>query len=203
MTGSPKADVRISVRKLSFFYGTTRALLDNDLDILDRKVTALIGPSGCGKSTHIRCYNRMYELYPGQHAEGEVLLDGQNILNPRVSALELRHRIGMIFQKPTPFPMSVFDNSAYVLRLRGGMTRHEGEGWVRRALVAGGCLAHPASGGAVAWRSQLKPLGALALAEGALLVHPRRPLRSLARFALALLTKAVAMLALPVAAVWS
>ncbi len=134
MTGKAAEDVRLSVRKLNFFYDGRQALFDNDLDVQDRKVTALIGPSGCGKSTHIRCYNRMYELYQGQRADGEIRLDGRNILDRGVSALELRHRVGMIFQKPTPFPMSVFDNIAYGLRLRGGMTRPAIEEKVERAL---------------------------------------------------------------------
>ena len=130
-------EAKISVRNLDFFYGDKQALFGNTLDIAKGRVTAFIGPSGCGKSTHIRCYNRMYELYPGHRAEGEVLMDGVNIIGDGVSALDLRHRIGMIFQKPTPFPMSVFDNVAYGLRLRGGMPKSELEGRVEAALKAG------------------------------------------------------------------
>ncbi|MDH5525717.1 MAG: phosphate ABC transporter ATP-binding protein PstB [Nitrospirota bacterium] len=125
---------KVSVRGLNFFYGEKQALMDNTLDIAEGKVTAFIGPSGCGKSTHIRTYNRMYDLYKGQRAEGEILMDGVNILSPEISSLELRHRIGMIFQKPTPFPMSVFDNVAYGLRLRGNMPKSELEGRVEQAL---------------------------------------------------------------------
>ncbi|MDH4229823.1 MAG: phosphate ABC transporter ATP-binding protein PstB [Nitrospirota bacterium] len=125
---------KVSVRGLNFFYGDKQALTDNTLDIAHGKVTAFIGPSGCGKSTHIRSYNRMYDLYKGQRAEGEILLDGVNILSPGVSSLELRHRIGMIFQRPTPFPMTVFDNVAYGLRLRGRIPRSDLAGRVEEAL---------------------------------------------------------------------
>jgi phosphate transport system ATP-binding protein len=130
----PVADPKIAVRGLNFFYDDKQALTDNTLDIARGKVTAFIGPSGCGKSTHIRTYNRMYELYKGQRATGEILMDGENILDPAIPALSLRHRIGMIFQKPTPFPMTVFDNVAYGLRLRGGLSRSELEGKVEEAL---------------------------------------------------------------------
>jgi phosphate transport system ATP-binding protein len=130
----PVADPKISVRGLNFYYDDKQALTDNSLDIARGRVTAFIGPSGCGKSTHIRTYNRMYELYKGQRATGEVRMDGVNILDPAIPALALRHRIGMIFQKPTPFPMTVFDNVAYGLRLRGGMSKSELEGRVEEAL---------------------------------------------------------------------
>jgi phosphate transport system ATP-binding protein len=128
------ADPKISVRGLNFYYGDKQALYDNSLDIARGKVTAFIGPSGCGKSTHIRTYNRMFDLYKGQRATGEIRMDDVNILSPQVPALHLRHRIGMIFQKPTPFPMSVFDNVAYGLRLRGRMPKSELEGRVEEAL---------------------------------------------------------------------
>lgn len=108
---------KIEAKKLSFFYGDHQALFENDLSIEANRITAVIGPSGCGKSTHLRIYNRIYELHRGQRAEGEVLLDGKNILDPDVDLLDLRRRVGMIFQKPTPFPMSVFDNVAYPIRL--------------------------------------------------------------------------------------
>jgi len=130
----PVADPKIAVRGLNFYYGGKQALMENTLDIARGRVTAFIGPSGCGKSTHIRTYNRMFELYKGQRATGEILLDGVNILDPAIPALSLRHRIGMIFQKPTPFPMTVFDNVAYGVRLRGGMSRSELEGRVEEAL---------------------------------------------------------------------
>jgi len=130
----PVADAKISVRGLNFYYDEKQALTDNTLDIARGRVTAFIGPSGCGKSTHIRTYNRMFELYKGQRATGEILMDGVNILDPAIPALSLRHRIGMIFQKPTPFPMTVFDNVAYGVRLRGGMSRSELEGRVEEAL---------------------------------------------------------------------
>ena len=120
-----KTNIKLSARNLSFYYGDTQALFDNNLDIHANRITAVIGPSGCGKSTHLRIYNRIFELYRNQRAEGEVLLDGKNILAPDVNLLELRHRIGMIFQKPTPFPMSIFDNVAYPLRLHFRMSARE------------------------------------------------------------------------------
>jgi phosphate transport system ATP-binding protein len=106
----------LSVRHLDFFYGKEQALFDNSLDIKTNRVTAVIGPSGCGKSTHIRTYNRIFELYRDQRAKGEVLFGGRNVLNGGTDLLDLRRRIGMIFQKPSPFPMTVFDNVAYGLR---------------------------------------------------------------------------------------
>ncbi|RJP77750.1 MAG: phosphate ABC transporter ATP-binding protein PstB [Candidatus Zixiibacteriota bacterium] len=109
--------VKISVRNLNFFYGKAQALFDNNIDILGNRITAIIGPSGCGKSTHIRTYNRIHELYRDQRANGQIIMGEQNILDPAVDAIELRRRIGMIFQKPSPFPMSIFDNVAYGLRV--------------------------------------------------------------------------------------
>jgi phosphate transport system ATP-binding protein len=126
--------VKVSARGLDFFYGNTQALFDNNLDIATNRVTAIIGPSGCGKSTHLRVYNRVYELYRDQRAEGEVLLDGVNILDPGYDIMELRRKIGMIFQKPTPFPMSVFDNVAYGLRLHYAMKKAEMADRVEEAL---------------------------------------------------------------------
>ena len=125
---------KIVTRNLNFFYGEHQALFDNNLSIEANKITAVIGPSGCGKSTHLRIYNRIYELHRGQRATGEVLLDGQNILSPDVDFLDLRRRVGMIFQKPTPFPMSVFDNVAYPLRLHFKMNRAEIAHRVEEAL---------------------------------------------------------------------
>jgi len=128
------AETKISVRKLNFFYGSKQVLFDNTLDIAANRVTAFIGPSGCGKSTHIRTYNRMFDLYKGHRAEGEVRLDGVNVLDPKLPALQLRHKVGMIFQKPTPFPMSIADNIAYGLRLHAKMSRSESEERVEKAL---------------------------------------------------------------------
>ena len=125
---------KIVARRLSFFYGAHQALFDNDLAVEANKITAVIGPSGCGKSTHLRVYNRIYELHRSQRATGEVLLDGENVLAPGVDLLELRRRVGMIFQKPTPFPMSVFDNVAYPLRLHFKMNRGEIAHRVEEAL---------------------------------------------------------------------
>ena len=108
---------KVSVEGLNFFYGETKALKDIDLPLYRAKVTAFIGPSGCGKSTLLRVLNRMYDLYPNQRAEGEVLLDGEDILSPKADLNLLRARIGMVFQKPTPFPMSIFENIAFGIRL--------------------------------------------------------------------------------------
>ncbi len=117
--------VRIAVRHLDFFYGEHQVLFDNCLDVYADCVTAIIGPSGSGKSTHIRVYNRIYELYPDQRATGQVLLDGENVLGQDVDVIALRKKVGMVFQKPTPFPMSVFDNVAYGLRLHYRLSRGE------------------------------------------------------------------------------
>ena len=127
-------NIKISVRNLNFYYGDHQALFDNRLDIPANTVTAVIGPSGCGKSTHLRIYNRIYELYRNQRATGEILLDGKNILAPDVDLLKLRRRVGMIFQKPTPFPMSIFDNVAYPLRLHYKIGRREIADRVEQAL---------------------------------------------------------------------
>ena len=108
---------KIQARGLNFYYGGFQALKNIDLEIPERKVTAFIGPSGCGKSTLLRTFNRMYALYPGQKATGEVLLDGQNILSPSQDLNRLRAKVGMVFQKPTPFPMSIYDNIAFGVKL--------------------------------------------------------------------------------------
>ncbi len=126
----------ISARRLNFWYGSHQALFENNLDIAPRKVTAVIGPSGCGKSTHIRVYNRIFEQYRGQRASGEVLLDGENLLSPRTDIIALRRKVGMIFQKPTPFPMSIFENVAYGVRLHFSFTRKELEQVVEQSLRA-------------------------------------------------------------------
>ncbi|HKJ63635.1 MAG TPA: phosphate ABC transporter ATP-binding protein PstB [Hyphomicrobiales bacterium] len=115
--GSQKQDTKVEIRDLNFYYGDSQALYDINLSLFDRKVTAFIGPSGCGKSTLLRILNRMYDLYPRQRADGEVLLDGENILGPNQDLNLLRARIGMVFQKPTPFPMSIYDNIAFGIRL--------------------------------------------------------------------------------------
>jgi phosphate transport system ATP-binding protein len=117
-TPQPSDITKISTRNLCFYYGDNQVLFDNNLEIAANRVTAIIGPSGCGKSTHIRAYNRIFELYRDQKATGEVLLDGVNVLSGEVDVLDLRKRIGMIFQKPSPFPMSIFDNVAYGIRLQ-------------------------------------------------------------------------------------
>ncbi len=125
---------KVATRHLNFFYGDNQALFDNNLDIAEHRVTAIIGPSGCGKSTHLRIYNRIFELYRDQRATGEVLLDGANIIDPHYDIMELRRKIGMIFQKPTPFPMSVFDNVAYGLKLHYSMKKSEMADRVEEAL---------------------------------------------------------------------
>lgn len=127
-------EVKVSVRGLNFFYGPRQALWDNHLEIYANQVTAIIGPSGCGKSTHLRIYNRIYELYPGHRAEGEVWLDGANILRPDQDLILLRRKVGMIFQKPTPFPLSIFENVAYGLRLHYRLSRRELNERVEAAL---------------------------------------------------------------------
>ena len=126
--------VKIATRGLNFYYDDQQALFDNNLEIAANKVTAIIGPSGCGKSTHLRAYNRIFELYRGQRVSGEVLLDGQNILDSSCDVLELRRKVGMIFQKPTPFPMSVFDNIAYGLKQHYHINRNELRDRVEKAL---------------------------------------------------------------------
>jgi phosphate transport system ATP-binding protein len=127
-------EARISTRNLNFFYGGHQALFDNNLEIASNRVTAIIGPSGCGKSTHIRVYNRIFELYGDQKASGEVILDGQNILTQVTDLLELRRRVGMIFQKPTPFPMSIFDNISFGLKLHYKLNKSETADRVEDAL---------------------------------------------------------------------
>jgi len=128
------AAAKIVVRDLNFYYGDARALKSIDLRLDTNKVTAFIGPSGCGKSTLLRVLNRMYDLYPRQRAEGEVLLDGQNILDPRVDLNLLRSRVGMVFQKPTPFPMSIYDNIAFGVRLYERPGKSELDDRVEEAL---------------------------------------------------------------------
>jgi phosphate transport system ATP-binding protein len=126
--------VRIDIRDLSFFYGANKALKNISMPLYDQKVTAFIGPSGCGKSTLLRVLNRIYELYPNQKAQGQVLLDGQNILTARQDLNLLRARIGMVFQKPTPFPMTIYDNIAYGIKLYEKMRKSELDDRVEDAL---------------------------------------------------------------------
>ncbi|MCA0404589.1 MAG: phosphate ABC transporter ATP-binding protein PstB [Proteobacteria bacterium] len=128
------APVRIAVKNLDFFYGENKALKNINLDFKDRHITALIGPSGCGKSTLLRIFNRICSLYPEQRAVGEILLDGYNILGPNVDVNELRSRVGMVFQKPTPFPMSIYDNVAFGIRLYEKPAKSELDGRVEAAL---------------------------------------------------------------------
>jgi phosphate transport system ATP-binding protein len=130
-TGPPM----IEIRRLNFYYGALQALRDIDTNLGDRTITALIGPSGCGKSTLLRVLNRMYALYPRQRAEGEVRIGGRDILGANVDVAELRYRVGMVFQKPTPFPMSVFENVAFGLRLAGGMRSADIKARVESALT--------------------------------------------------------------------
>ena len=132
-TGTAGA-VKFEVQHLNFYYGAAHALKDVSLTLGDRQITAFIGPSGCGKSTLLRVFNRMYALYPGHRATGDVLLDGEDILAPSVDVAELRFRVGMVFLKPTPFPMSIFDNVAFGLRLSRRISRAELTERVEEAL---------------------------------------------------------------------
>jgi phosphate transport system ATP-binding protein len=114
---------RIAISELDFFYGDNRALKGIKLDLPERQVTGMIGPSGCGKSTLLRVLNRMYDLYPGQHATGQAMMDGMNIIDPKVDINALRSRIGMVFQKPTPFPMTIYDNIAFGVKLHEKLSK--------------------------------------------------------------------------------
>ena len=125
---------KLSVRNLNFYYGSFHALKHVNLDIPQGKVTAFIGPSGCGKSTLLRTFNRMFELYPEQRAEGEILLDGENILRSKLDVSLIRAKVGMVFQKPTPFPMSIYDNIAFGVRLFENLPRVEMDERVEWAL---------------------------------------------------------------------
>ncbi|MBI2717285.1 MAG: phosphate ABC transporter ATP-binding protein PstB [Rhizobiales bacterium] len=128
--------VKMRARKLDFFYGDSQALKSVDLRLYEHKVTAIIGPSGCGKSTLLRVFNRIFELYPKQRAEGEVLLGGGNVLDRSVDVNLLRARVGMVFQKPTPFPLSIYDNIAFGIELYERLPRSELDGRVETALRA-------------------------------------------------------------------
>jgi phosphate transport system ATP-binding protein len=130
----PNTREKLSIRGLSFFYGEAKALDGIDLQLHERQVSALIGPSGCGKSTLLRALNRIYALYPNQRAEGEIWLDGENILRPEQDLNFLRAKIGMVFQKPTPFPMTIYENIAFGVRLYEKLSRAEMDERVERAL---------------------------------------------------------------------
>ena len=122
-SSSEIGEPRIEIRGLDFYYGAHKALKQINLKFPEKQVTGMIGPSGCGKSTLLRILNRMYDLYPGQRAEGQVLMDGQNIIDPKVDLNSLRARIGMVFQKPTPFPMSIYDNIAFGVKLHEKLSK--------------------------------------------------------------------------------
>jgi phosphate transport system ATP-binding protein len=124
-TASGLNPARIAIRGVDFYYGTNKALKGITLNLPEKQVTGMIGPSGCGKSTLLRVLNRMYDLYPGQRAEGEVLMDGENIIAPGIDLNQLRSRIGMVFQKPTPFPMSIYDNIAFGVKLHERLSKAE------------------------------------------------------------------------------
>ncbi|MDP2355980.1 MAG: phosphate ABC transporter ATP-binding protein PstB [Beijerinckiaceae bacterium] len=148
-TDSP---VKVDIRNLDFFYGDFRALKNINLGLAQNRVTAFIGPSGCGKSTLLRVLNRMYDLYPGQRAAGDVLLDGRNILDPREDINLLRARVGMVFQKPTPFPMTIYDNISFGIKLYEKLPKSELDGRVEAALK-----------GAALWKEVKDKLGASGL----------------------------------------
>lgn len=128
-------DTKIEVKNLNFYYGKFHAIKNVNMRIPRQKVTAFIGPSGCGKSTLLRTFNRMFELYPGQRAEGEINMDGENLLNTKTDISLLRARVGMVFQKPTPFPMSIYDNVAFGVRLFEKLSKSEMDERVEWALT--------------------------------------------------------------------
>jgi phosphate transport system ATP-binding protein len=131
----PPASPKMSIKGLDFFYGKFQGLKDINLDIAEGRVTAFIGPSGCGKSTLLRTLNRMYSLYPGQRAIGEIMFNGANILDPGTDLNMLRARVGMVFQKPTPFPMSIYDNIAFGVRLYETLSQRQMDERVEWALI--------------------------------------------------------------------
>ena len=128
---------RIAIRDLDFYYGSNQALKKIRLDLPDRQVTGMIGPSGCGQSTLLRVLNRMYDLYPGQRAVGKVMMDGENIIDPSVDLNSLRARIGMVFQKPTPFPMTIYDNIAFGVKLHEKLSKSAMDERVEWSLTRG------------------------------------------------------------------
>ena len=129
------ASPKLKITSLNFYYGGFQAIKNVSMDIPAGQVTAFIGPSGCGKSTLLRTFNRLYELYPGQRAEGEILLDGNDILDEKQDLTLLRAKVGMVFQKPTPFPMSIYDNIAFGVRLYENLNRHDMDDRVEWALT--------------------------------------------------------------------
>jgi len=133
-TPAGDAPVKVDIRHLSFFYGDTKALKDVSLPLYRNAVTAFIGPSGCGKSTLLRALNRIYDMYPNQRAEGEIFVDGENILDPKQDVNLLRAKLGMVFQKPTPFPMSIYENIAFGVRLYERLNKAEMDAKVEGAL---------------------------------------------------------------------
>jgi phosphate transport system ATP-binding protein len=137
VTAPAALNEKVSVRRLNFYYGAYRALADNNVNLYANTVTAFIGPSGCGKSTLLRVLNRIYDLYPNQRAEGEVILDGENILRPGQDINLLRAKVGMVFQKPTPFPMTIYENIAFGVRLYENPSKAELDQRVEEALRRG------------------------------------------------------------------
>ncbi|EAQ37423.1 phosphate transport system permease protein 1 [Nitrobacter sp. Nb-311A] len=133
----PDVPAKVAACNLNFYYGQHHALKNINLSIATNRVTAFIGPSGCGKSTLLRIFNRMYDLYPGQRVEGRVLLDNANILDPKLDLNLLRARVGMVFQKPTPFPMTIYENIAFGIRLYEKLSKSEMDGRVEKALRDG------------------------------------------------------------------
>ena len=131
----PNAAPKIKIEDLDFYYGENHALHKINMDVPDRRVTAMIGPSGCGKSTLLRVLNRMYDLYPGQRAVGKVLLDGENLVDAKAKPTVVRTRVGMVFQKPTPFPMSIYDNIAYGIRLHERLSKADMEARIEWCLT--------------------------------------------------------------------
>jgi phosphate transport system ATP-binding protein len=134
VTGDVNLPTKMAANHLNFFYGKNKALKDVSLPLFTNYVTAIIGPSGCGKSTLLRIFNRIHDLYPNMHTEGELTLDGENILGPSVDLNLLRTRVGMVFQKPTPFPLSIYDNIAFGIRLREKISKSEMDERVETAL---------------------------------------------------------------------
>ena len=131
---------KITIQNLNFYYGDNRALKDISVSLYHRKVTAFIGPSGCGKSTLLRVLNRMYDLYPNQRASGDVRLDDEDILSPAQDLNLLRAKVGMVFQKPTPFPMTIYENIAFGIRLYERLPKSELDGRVQQRAAAGGAV---------------------------------------------------------------
>jgi len=134
MAGKSKGDIKIETRNLNFYYGRNHVLKNINFSVPRNNVTAVIGPSGCGKSTLIRLFNRMNDIIPNTRLEGQILLDGEDIYAPGMDVVELRRRVGLVFQKPNPFPKSIFDNVAYGLRINGRLSRSEIEARVEKSL---------------------------------------------------------------------